>query len=136
LPNSDQLKIISPILIEIPRKTKPARKVYLNLNNYRNLNFIVNNQAKHIYSEALQCVLSGLKLKTPIELHYTYFKGSNRKSDKMNVLSIVDKFFCDSLVNYSCIPDDNDEYIGTQTFSFGGLDKNNPRVEILIKQQL
>jgi len=124
--------INSPLSVTLPRKTMPDRKIILNLNNYPNWHYRTYAIAKIIYCEALQGVLSGLKLKTPIELHYTLFKASNRKSDRMNVGAVIDKFFCDALTHYECIPDDTDEFITRQTFETGGVDKNNPRITINI----
>ena len=125
--------INSPLSVTLPRKTMPDRKIILNLNNYSTiLNRFTYNNAKISYCEALQGVLSGLKLKTPITLHYTLFKASNRKSDRMNVGAVIDKFFCDALTHYECIPDDTDEFITRQTFETGGVDKNNPRITINI----
>jgi hypothetical protein len=127
--------VISPTVVVLPRKTKADRKIALNLNTYRNLHFQVNNQVKELYCDALQCSLRGLTLKVPITLHYTYFKASNRKSDRSNVLSIVEKFFLDALVHYGCIPDDDDSNITSSHYYSGGVSKLNPRVEITINEQ-
>ena len=45
----------------------------------------------------------------------------------------IDKFFCDALVHYNIIPDDNHNIILNTMDSWGGVDKVNPRVEITIK---
>jgi hypothetical protein len=127
-----QIKIISPISVILPRKTKPNRKIMLNLNNYRNWCFPIAFQAKQAYTEALKLSLRGLKLKKGIDLRFVLYKPSNRKSDRSNVLSIVEKFFCDSLVHYKCIPDDSDEFIKSTHYETGGVDKSYPRVEIII----
>lgn len=131
---TDQQIIISPTFVTLPRKTKKDRKVSLNLNTYRNLNFFTNNQTKEVYCDTLQASLNGLKLKVPIDVSYTYFKGSNRKSDRSNVLSIVEKFFCDALVHYGCIPDDDDTNITSSHYYSGGVSKNNPYVKIEINE--
>ena len=125
------MKIDSPLLIILPRKTKADKKIYLNLNVYRNLHFIVNNQAKEKYNE-LMIWLRGIKFKPPVKITFTLFKKSKRKVDRANILSIVEKFFCDALTHYQCIPDDSDEYIESTHYCTGGIDKNNPRVEIVI----
>lgn len=124
------MKIISPLFVSLPRKTKPAKKIYLNLNVYRNLHFILNNQAKDIYCKLMERQLLGLRCDEPVEITFTLFKGRNTRVDRSNILSIVEKFFCDALVHHNCIPDDNDEYIKTTHYKSGGLDRKNPRVEI------
>jgi hypothetical protein len=49
-------------------------------------------------------------------MEYQLYKGTKRALDSMNVYSIVDKFFCDTLIEMECIEDDNDCYIGTKVF--------------------
>lgn len=128
------MKIVSPLLVSLPRKTKPAKKIYLNLNVYRNLHFILNNQAKEIYCGLMESQLKGIVFDCdlPLDITFTLFKGRNARVDRSNILSIVEKFFCDALVYHKCIPDDNDEYIKATHYKSGGLDRINPRVEIEI----
>lgn len=128
--------IKSPVLVCLPRKTKEPRKCALNLNNYRNWQPHMSNDIKIQYADVMTDQLRGLRFKTPIELKYTYFKASNRTSDRSNVIAVVDKFFCDALVHHGCIPDDNDNYIRASHAYSGGVDKENPRVEIEILEAI
>lgn len=130
-PKADMI-INSPLFIDLPRKTKKDKRVYINLNTYRNLHYISNNQAKEIYTEQMAEQLSGKKFKTPIRLKFTLFKKTKRKTDRANILSITEKFFCDALVKYNCIKDDNDDYILNTFYQSGEIDKDDPRVEISI----
>lgn len=123
------IKIDCPVYIIVPRKTKKDRKYSLNLNQYRNWKFMVSNMLKDTFSEGMRRVLSDVKLKDELYITYKYYKGSNRRSDKNNVISIVDKFFCDSLVKYDIIPDDNDNIIISTHNHQTEIDKLNPRVE-------
>ena len=132
----DGLLIISPIYIDISRETKKDKRIYLNLNVYRNLHYIVNNQAKHIYLETIKTQIEKLRFDNQIEIHFTLFEKSKRKVDRSNVLSIVEKFFCDSLVTCGCLDDDNDNFIKSTHYYSGGVDSKNPRVEILIKEAI
>lgn len=127
-----EIKIILPLFITIPRKTKADKKAIINLNNYPHWHFITYNQIKKIYKEVLAEQLSNLKLEGKIKITYTLFKGSNRKSDKMNVNAVQDKFFCDALTEYGCIEDDNDDIITEQSFKPTQIDIKNPRVEAII----
>lgn len=123
--------ITSPISITLPRKTKKNRKIALNLNIYRNLHYLVNNQVKNIYAEQILSSLKSLQL-NKIRLEFILFIGSNRRSDLSNVCCIVDKFFSDVLVEANAIPDDDVKHIPEVTYKFGGIDKDNPRCEVNI----
>ena len=128
------MKFYSPLAIILPRKTKKDRRVALNLNTYRNLHYLVNNSVKHIYCELMREQLSGFKFKTPIALQFELHRQNKRKGDRANVLCIVEKFFCDALVHYGCIPDDNDEHIQSSYYMTSEIDKENPRVDIWIRE--
>lgn len=127
-------KIILPLYVIIPRKKKDDKKIIINLNNYPHWHFMTYNAVKKLFKEAVMDQIINLRLDGKIELEYTLFKGSERISDKMNVLAVQDKFFCDALTELGCIKDDNDSVIIKQTFNETKIDKNNPRVEVVIKQ--
>jgi len=124
---------ISPTHVILPRKTKDDLKVYLNLNVYRNLHFQVNNQAKSIYNNSMFEQLHKIKFNGMIKMKFRLIKGSHRRSDKANTLCVVEKFWCDCLVTYECIEDDNDDIILSQEYLPTKYDKNNGRVEIEIE---
>ena len=123
--------IISPIYVLLPRKTKADKKIALNLNVFRNLNFIVNNQCKKIYTELMKPYLIGHKFNKP-NITYTIYYDRWWRHDKLNVWSIVSKYFLDTLVEAWCIEDDSDEYIWIETFIYWWVDKWKGRVEINI----
>jgi Holliday junction resolvase RusA-like endonuclease len=52
----------------------------------------------------------------------------------MNVISVVSKFLLDSITEYGCWEDDNDDYVKKETIMPTELDRENPRVEIIIKE--
>ena len=127
------MKIISPLYIDLPRvRTKPKR-VYLNMNAYGNTNTFTNNEVKKAYLEMIREQVEGKVIVTPVEITYRVLKGSKRRLDKMNVISVVSKYLMDALVTCCCFPDDNDDYIKTETILPTKYDKNNGRVEINIK---
>lgn len=127
-------KIVSPLYVTLSRKTVKDKKIALNMNTYRNLHHRVNNDAKKIYSEMLKEQLEGLKINTPVEITYKVYKPSMRRLDKMNVVSVVSKFLLDSITEYGCWEDDNDDYVKKETILPTKLDRDNPRVEIIIKE--
>jgi len=128
------IKISVPLFIMLPRKTKADRKMYLNLNNYRNWHYIVSNIVKQKFNEGLESSLKGLKFNKKLDITYILYKGSKRKIDRANVLCIIEKFFCDALTHYDCIADDNDEYLSATHYYGGGVDKENSRCEIIVEE--
>jgi len=125
------ITVESPLFVMLPRKTKEDKKVLLNLNVYRNMHYMVNNQVKQRYNDLMQDRLN-FKVEGMFELEFILYKASNRKVDRANILCIVEKFFCDALIFHGCIQDDNDKIIKKTTYETGGVDKENPRVEIKI----
>ena len=127
-------KIISPLFVTLPRKTVKDKRIALNMNTYRNLHHRISNDAKKAYSDALREQLKDLSIQTPVEVTYKVYKASKRRLDKMNVISVVSKFLLDSITEYGCWEDDNDDYVKTETILPTELDRENPRVEIIIKE--
>lgn len=127
-------KIESPLFVTLPRKTVKDKRISLNMNTYRNLHHRVNNNAKKVYFEELREQLEGLSIQTPVEITYKVYKASKRRLDKMNVVSVVAKFLLDAITDYGCWEDDNDDYVKKETILPTELDRERPRVEIIIKE--
>lgn len=127
------MKIISPLAVYLPRKTKADKKVILNLNNYRNWHYIVSNQVKQTYSDLISGQIRGMKFNM-VRLKFKLYKASKRKCDRANVYAIQEKFFCDALVNNGVIPDDSDEHIKESIYLAVDHDPENPRCEIEIEE--
>ena len=104
---TESYKFILPISVTLPRKRVANKKIMLNLNIYRNLHFQVNNQIKELFKPI---ELSEFKAEK-ISISYVLEKTSKRKFDTMNIISIVDKFFLDWLVENEYIPDDTCENV-------------------------
>lgn len=85
------------------------KKFSLNLNVYRNAHYQTLNKAKIIFKNQLLADYPELKKinASKIEVGYLIERCDNKKFDTMNVISIVDKFFLDALVELGCIPDDD-----------------------------
>lgn len=126
-------KISSPVTIVIPRKTKKDKIISLNLNVYRNTHFQVLNQIKIRYKELILPQLNNLPVFKSIHtIQYVLYTKRNNRSDIANVCCIVDKFFCDALVESGHLPDDNYNYLTQVVYSFGSIDRTNPRTDIYI----
>jgi Holliday junction resolvase RusA-like endonuclease len=126
------MKITSPLFIDLPRVRTKAKRVYLNMNAYGNTNTFTNNEVKKAYLEAIREQIDGKVIVTPVEISYRVLKGSKRRLDKMNVVAVVSKYLLDALTTCGCWTDDNDDYVKKETILPTEIDKDNPRVEIII----
>ena len=123
-------------LISLPIKINVGKKYfYLNLNQYRNAHFHVLNKAKAQFSQIIAPLLKDVPHLQQCRFHYIYYAPSKREVDVANVCSIVDKFFSDVFVTAGKLIDDNYNYLDQVTYSFGGIDCDNPRVDVLITQK-
>ena len=127
------MKIISPLYIDLNRKTKKDKRVYLNLNSYGNVNSFVNNEVKKAYLEAIREQIEGLVIQTPVNITYRVLKPSKRRLDKMNVVAVVSKYLLDALTKVGFWEDDNDDFVKKETIMPTVYDKGNGRVEVIIK---
>jgi len=141
--------IYSPLSIQIAKTARAKnQKFTLNLNTYANSRWS-RTSAKKIYTELMWPQVERLPLMQGCCLTMQLFKKNNTKSDRSNVLSIHEKFFCDCLVigdpyrvvwNRSVIKerydykliDDSDEYLRPTVFLETEIDRKNPRVEITV----
>jgi len=120
------------------------KKFILNLNNYRNAHYRVLSIAKKTYSDDLVEMIKNLFIKekwddiprfdNPVDLEYVYYAKSNRRVDVSNPCSIIDKFTCDALVKVGILEDDSSKQIKSITYLYGGVDKENPRCRLTIKE--
>ena len=110
------------------------KKFILNLNNYRNAHYRTLSNAKKIYADNLVDRISYPKYEEPVVLTYTYYAKSKRRLDVSNPCSIIDKFTCDALVKAGVLEDDSSKQIKQVIYKYGGIDKDNPRCELVISK--
>lgn len=129
------------MLISLPYKVSLGfdkhgkdKSFYLNLNQYRNAHYHVLNKAKVVFKEQMTKAIQALPKLNKIEIKYTLYPASARDMDVSNTCSIVDKFFCDALVELSKLTDDNYKYLVKTSYEFGEIDRMNPRVDAEIKE--
>ena len=122
--------------LKLPLRSKKSPYFYLNLNVYRNAHYQVLNKAKQTFEEYIWNQIRQLPKFKWLGLLYTLYPGSSRRHDISNVCCIVDKFFCDALVNAQVIPDDNADVVRKIVYEFGKVDKENPHVNIYIEGEL
>jgi len=131
--NCDNSIIVSPMFLSKRNKNVPDKKFSLNLNQYRNWNFIISNDIKQYYKEVMKQFIWDLKFMDQIEIEYKIFYWKN-EPDLMNIVSVQSKFFLDLLVTEWLIKDDSVKYVIKETSIVWGKDIWNERVEIKIKQ--
>jgi hypothetical protein len=135
------MKLILPFSVVLPRK-KGDRVWILNLNSYRNTHFQILNQCKIAWKSVVldavehwyksEGIIPIARMSAPYHFTYTAFPGTNRAFDIANVCSVIDKFTCDALQEFGMIGNDNYKSIPEVVYRFGGVDKENPRVELEI----
>lgn len=123
-------------LIKAPLRVPVSKKKWfvLNINHYRNCHFHVLNKAKIVYKELIQAQVDLLPVMDKVIIHYMLFPKDKRICDLDNVLSIVAKFTQDALVESGKLTDDNYLYVIGSTFELGSIKKNDPHVQITIKE--
>ena len=76
--------------------------------------------------------LDKVKLKTPIAIHYKIY-AKDKKHDRMNLGSCLDKCFCDALQTMKILSNDGFDDVVEIRFDYG-LDRGDPRAEITITE--
>ena len=76
----------------------------LNLNNYRNNHYRKNAKHKKEFYPLTAERWKGMA--TWIDVEYCVYKKTKRRYDTMNIVSVVDKYFLDWLVNSGMLIDD------------------------------
>ncbi len=120
------------IEIELPLP-KIERKI-LSLNVYRNLNHWAKNKAKRNYAQIVCLELRpfrSVKFDTPV-ITYTLFSKTKRRRDLSNFCSIIDKFFCDALVDMNMIEDDDCTHLQEINYRFGGYGED--KVVVVVEE--
>lgn len=119
------------MILELPITIKIGRKNFaLNLNIYRNTHYLTLNRMKVEFGSEVSELISTLPVFKWVNLTYTLYPKTRRLCDVSNICSIVDKFFCDALVNQGKLEDDNYQIVRQVTYKFGQVDKENPRVTV------
>lgn len=109
-------------------------KRYINMNAANTWHFQVKNQVKKLYETHAWEKIHKMRFNKRIKLELVLWKKDKRLGDRSNVLCMHEKFFCDALTKSGCIIDDNDIYIESTFYRTGGIDKLNPRVDIIITE--
>ena len=125
-----------PTSVVLVGKRTDDRKIYLNLNWYRNENFHTLNKVKVTFAELVSKDIQHLPKFEAVHLVYEVFAGTSREFDVANVGSIVDKFFSDALVSADKLEDDNYNVVLSASYRFGGIRKGDPHCLVHIQPVL
>jgi len=126
----DEWIIVSPMFLPVRRKETPDKKYWLNMNSYRNRDFITSNNLKIEYKELMKEYIKDLKDLNNIHITYTIYYGKN-EPDGMNIAAVQSKFFLDTLQEEELLSDDNIWNV-TESYMNWWKDIWNERVEIKI----
>ncbi len=120
--------IKSPLSVPISK----GKLFKLGLNQYRNTHYRTLNTAKINYKAIMAEQIQKLPKMESVEIFYRLYPGTRHKSDLDNIISVHAKFFQDALVEFGILPEDNYTVITGSAQSFGEVDKDDPRVEIMV----
>ena len=125
------LKFSAPLKVT---KTK-TKDFILNLNNYRNAHYQVLNKTKVEFCNYMDDKYPEAYKKVPgqVKTKYAVYTASKRKFDLPNVCSIVQKYFEDWLQHKGIVDSDDITVISECQYLYGGIDKDNPRVDITVE---
>tara|TARA_R110002049_G_scaffold250087_1_gene424412 strand:- start:348 stop:746 length:399 start_codon:yes stop_codon:yes gene_type:complete len=107
------------------------KRRWLTMNNYRNWHYQVSNDIKRKFKSNISHKLD-FRFDGKIRIEYFYFAPDNRTRDLMNVISVVDKFFQDVMVENDCIISDDLSTVVEVNSCYMGVDKQNPRLDVMI----
>jgi len=116
-------------------KTKPDKVHLIGMNFFRNAHHFIQNKLKQDLEQYLKDSFNGSLdiITSTYKVHYTlYYK--NPACDGSNIIALSEKIFLDFAQSVNLITNDNVKYHLGSSWSIGGIDKENPRVEITIKE--
>lgn len=119
-------KFFSPLRVFMTK----AKNFILNMNQYRNTHFRLLNHTKINYKKYMERQIMKSDTFGRVVCIYTAYPKTNRKQDLGNVCSIHEKYFEDAMVEFGKLGDDNMKNIPLVIYRYGGVDPENPRVDI------
>ena len=128
------MTIVLPIYYIQEFKTKANKTHLVGMNLYRNAHhFLQNAMKKHFQELVLEQLPSVEQQLKQFTVNYkVYYKSP--VCDGSNIVALIEKFYLDAIKTHGLISDDNVNYHLGSTWSVAGQDKENPRIEIAIKE--
>lgn len=128
-------KLVVPYYYFQERKKKKSRNIMIGMNWYRNCNHHLSNDVKKYYHELVISQLEAFegdkigKYRVKYKLFY-----KSKSQDMMNILSVIDKFVQDGIVEFGLVNDDNVQYCKRVVYEVVEQDIVNPRIEIELEE--
>lgn len=111
----------------------PTLNEFIDANRKRAGKWSAGNSMKQRDQNLIAWQLPGFHTDRPVFLRYRFY-CPNKRRDKDNVSGYFHKIFQDALVQMHCIPDDGwDNIVGYMDEFY--IDRNNPRIEVLITEE-
>ena len=128
------MTVVLPIYYIQEFKTKANKTHLVGMNLYRNAHhFLQNAMKKHFQELVLEQLPSVEQQLKQFTVDYkVYYKSP--VCDGSNIVALIEKFYLDAIKTHGLISDDNVNYHVGSTWSVAGQDKENPRIEIVIKE--
>lgn len=128
------MTVVLPIYYIQEFKTKANKTHLVGMNLYRNAHhFLQNAMKKHFQELVLEQLPSVEQQLKQFTVNYKiYYKSP--VCDGSNIVALIEKFYLDAIKTHGLISDDNVNYHLGSTWSVAGQDKENPRIEIAIKE--
>lgn len=128
------MTIVLPIYYIQEFKTKANKTHLVGMNLYRNAHHFLQNAMKKHFQELVLEQLPSVeqKLKQFTVDYKIYYKSP--VCDGSNIVALIEKFYLDAIKTHGLISDDNVNFHLGSTWSVAGQDKENPRIEIAIKE--
>jgi hypothetical protein len=122
-------------VVSVPTSVMVSKRKrwWLNLNHYRNAHHQTLDKAKKEFTDIVLPRLVDIPHLAQAQLSYILYGPSEQLCDVANVCSIVDKFFSDCMVKAERLTDDNRKYLPQVAYGWGGVDRDNPRVDVIIE---
>ena len=116
-------------------KKKKITTSLISFNWYAGMNSFAQRDFKRKYHDILMdCLPKDLKpFEGMYQVEYVYHY-KNVTSDLPNVMTILSKVFNDLLQEVALVDDDNVQFLKREISNVGSHDKDNPRMEIIIRK--
>ena len=110
------------------------KKIPINLNWYRNAHHQQLNAVKKKFKSIIKAQVEAYDpIDGPVSIKFVYYSARNNSPDLDNFTSIAKKFFQDAIVELGFLPEDNVHNITLTSESYGGIDRENPRVMAYVR---
>ena len=117
----------------LTRGQRKKKNYWLNLNSYRNWKHHLNNDLKIQFKEELD-ISHMVEFLGRVKVCYTFYYPDKRLRDLDNSMAVISKFTLDALVEGGILEDDNYRHVVEVKAKLGGVDKDNPRCVVVIKE--